>query len=55
MNFDTFIKEVNKRKHQKKKSTKVAFEEFRAWRDGKTDLDTTLPLPPGRSSKKRRQ
>jgi len=51
--FEDYIKNVKARKKQKR-STKAVFEEYRAWKDGKLDKDTTMPLPPkGRTFKKK--
>lgn len=46
--IDQFIKNAMEKKHAKKKTRKQAFEDFRKWKDGKLDKDTTLPKVPTR-------
>jgi|TARA_R110000796_G_scaffold18960_2_gene57056 hypothetical protein len=46
--LEDFIKKAHDKKYAKKKTRKQAFDDFRKWKDGKLDQETTLPRPPTR-------
>ncbi len=51
--LEAFVKKANEKKYAKKKTRKVAFDDFKKWKDGKYDKDTGLPRPPSRLRRQR--
>jgi hypothetical protein len=46
--LEDFIKKAHDKKYAKKKTRKQAFDDFKKWKDGKLDQETTLPKAPTR-------